>query len=85
MTMDVKDAVNIANEYISTILGLDSVLLEEVELTENSIAGSSGFWNITFSYDDSPDYTYPKRRKYKTVILDANDGKFRAIKIREIK
>jgi hypothetical protein len=83
--IDVKVAVNAAKEYISSFLGLDSVLLEEIELGEDNTVGSEGSWNVTFSYDDSPDFVYPKKRKYKTVILDARDGKFRAIKIREIK
>ena len=83
--IDVKEAVNAAKEYISSFLELDSVLLEEIELVKDNIAGSEGAWNVTFSYDDSPDFVYPKKRKYKSVILDAQDGKFRAIRIREIK
>jgi hypothetical protein len=85
MPMEIRDAVGVAAKYISEILSVPParLLLEEVELSEDE-----RYWYITFSYptprdpDDLAVYvTTP--RSFKTVKMNASNGRLEAIRIRE--
>lgn len=91
--IDVKDAVqsakNAAKDFLAEDVVLDDLLLEEVELndTENT-------WLITLGFNvlnknamrgigaalTGTQYI----RKYKTFSIDAETGKVKAMKIREV-
>ncbi len=77
--IQIKDAVEIAHSNLQSLVPLASaVLLEEVELEEGS-------WNITLSYPDpfAPSFLgQAAPRKYKIFVIDAENGNFKAMKIR---
>jgi hypothetical protein len=88
--IDVKQAVKAAKDYATEILGdLPNLELEEVEISDDD-----RYWLITFGFDTNkptPENPAglaalgygPKARKYKIIEIAKDDGKFKAMKIRE--
>lgn len=84
MPMGVKRAVLTASEYLADVMRIspDKLVLEEVELSEDG-----RFWQVTFSYPtpETKDMLHILRsRSYKIVRLNAEDGSFVSIKIRQV-
>lgn len=78
--IDVKEAVKIAYEYFRSLRPESgSVQLEEVEPTEDE-----GYWLITLSHS-SPDLFDVENRQYKTLKVNATDGRVVSMKIRVLK
>lgn len=81
MSIDVKNAVELAGKYLSDLLQIPvaNMLLEEVER-------SGPYWKVTLSYPDPSGSfrTLVGGRTYKVVELDADNGEFVAVKIRAI-
>lgn len=96
--IDVKESVRTALDYLSNLYdtsGFKDILLEEVELSEDEKR-----WNVTIGftrpvYSDNPiraaleKATMDKsgiqyKREYKVFEISADDGKVRAMKIREV-
>lgn len=79
-TVDLNNAVNVAEQRLTSILGgnCQEIRLEELELSDDD-----RYWLVTLSYEDSRD-TIPRRRRYKTIKLDAKTGEFRAMTIRGV-
>jgi hypothetical protein len=91
--IEVKDAVQVAksaaNEYLGSETALKDLLLEEVELDKPNRA-----WAITLGFNVPVANKFERigaalagqmyTRKYKTFIIDAETGEFRAMKIRDI-
>ena len=94
MEMDVKDAVRAAKDYISTIYadeGISRVGLEEVKFE----AALPGTWDVTIGFFRSfrPEpmgqlaaalQTDPRRRVYKIVRINDNDGQVISVTHRAI-
>jgi len=77
--IDVKEAVNIARDYLEMIYSttsLRSLLVEEVELSENG-----NYWYVTFGWDLDMMGT---QRTYKIFKISASDGEVLSMKIREV-
>lgn len=95
MNIDVNKAIKLGFEYVKDFYdnqnqNIPNLLLEEVELDEYQSQ-----WLITIGFDfirkktatDTlsffPKTIIEKERVYKVVRIDANDGKFISMKIRE--
>lgn len=91
--IEVKDAVKFAKtaaqDFLADDVTLDDLLLEEVELNE-----SENTWLITLGFDvlnknamrglGAALVGAQYIRKYKTFCIDAETGKVKAMKIREV-
>lgn len=78
--IQLKDAVTIAQSRMAELVPqATSLLLEEIELTNNE-------WVITLSFPDGQylglNIVGGTPRKYKTIIIDAETGDFKSMKIR---
>jgi hypothetical protein len=84
--MDVKEATEKAIEYFKKFYpNVEKVQLEEVEITDDD-----KYWNIVLSYEniESTPLSYlqiGQQRTFKVFKIDANTGKVRSMKIRNIK
>ena len=84
--MDVKEAIEKAIEYFKKFYpNVEKVQLEEVEITDDD-----KYWNIVLSYENME--TTPlsylqigQQRTFKVFKIDANTGKVRSMKIRNLK
>ena len=84
--MDVKEAIENAIEHFKKFYpNVEKVQLEEVEITDDD-----KYWNIVLSYENKE--TTPlsylqvgQQRTFKVFKIDANTGKVRSMKIRNIK
>lgn len=76
--LDVRAAANIAKENLITISEqeFEDLRIEEVELSEDENA-----WLITFGYEVS---AFERIRNYRTIKIDANDGRFISMKMRKM-
>ncbi|MGC4034779.1 MAG: hypothetical protein QM764_02385 [Chitinophagaceae bacterium] len=84
-----REAISHAKTAITnfyTTMETSDFLLEEVELSDDN-----SHWTITFSMPDkNPTEASFARdllgnaRKYKIIIIDATNGKFKAMKIRKL-
>ncbi len=96
--IDVKESVRTALDYLSNLYdtsGFKDILLEEVELSEDEKR-----WNVTIGfsrpvYSDNPIQAAIEKiasgqtkihykREYKVFEIAADDGKVRAMKMREV-
>lgn len=91
--IEVKDAVQYAKtaakDFLAEDVTLDDLLLEEVEFND-----SENTWLITLGFDvinknamrgiGAALAGVQYIRKYKTFIIDAETGKVKAMKIREV-
>ena len=78
--ISINDAVKIAQRTLQDLVPQASnILLEEVELDVNN-----GEWLITLSFPDSSNgfSVMGSQRKYKLIMVDAEAGTFKAMKIR---
>ena len=96
--IDVKKAIEIAMDYLKEVYSnsfffFSNVILEEIERQEYNNHGDCWFITIGFDENDNrnkglasaiDDIISPStpKRKYKTIIIDA-DGNVPAMKIRE--
>ncbi|MGD9329166.1 MAG: hypothetical protein PVH48_09395 [Cyclobacteriaceae bacterium] len=84
--MDVKEATEKAIEYFKKFYpNIEKVQLEEVEITDDD-----KYWNIVLSYENME--TTPlsylqigQQRTFKVFKIDADTGKVRSMKIKNIK
>jgi len=87
--IDVKQAVQVASDFIKQLYGADQLqqlTLEEVELTDDD-----RFWLVTLGFS-RPELASPleafatakQRREYKILKIHADSGKVQAMKIREV-
>ena len=84
--MDVKEATEKAIEYFKKFYpNIERVQLEEVEITDDD-----KYWNIVLSYENME--TTPlsylqigQQRTFKVFKIDADTGKVRSMKIKNIK
>jgi len=92
--LNVKEAVQIAVEAAKNLLGenvLTNLELEEVEFSEES---DDPHWLITLGFDKKLPTTdlkslsllqsFEYARKYKTFVIDAETGKVKAMKMRQV-
>jgi hypothetical protein len=79
--IDVKQAVNIAVEYLKAFYPhLKQIRLEEVELSDDR-----NFWFITLSYPDESNITIlPPSKQYKIFKIDVETGEVLSMKIRQV-
>jgi hypothetical protein len=95
--IDVKQAVQVANEHAKYLFGaetLKNLKLEEVELADDS--PENCYWLVTLGFDEEniqPKFTNELlanlasgkyTRTYKEFKINANTGEFKAVKIRKI-
>ena len=77
--IDVKTAVKVAADYLSSLVSAYNTRLEEVELTEDG-----DYWLITLSYDTKPSPLPFELRSYKQLKLNRQTGDVLAMKIRTL-
>ena len=84
--MDVKEATEKAIEYFKKFYpNVEKVQLEEVEITDDD-----KYWNIVLSYEnvETTPLSYlqiGQQRTFKVFKIDADTGKVRSMKIKNIK
>jgi len=84
--IDVKEAVLIAKQKASEVLGQAVTTLEEIEREEYK---GLEVWSITLSYPRGPGQISPLSRlsadplQYKRFLVDAETSELHAIKVRE--
>lgn len=77
--LDVKSAVKVATEYLSSLVpAAQQTRLEEVELTEDG-----AYWLITLSYYAEGGIPF-ESRSYKLLKVDRQTGDVVAMKIRTL-
>ena len=80
--IDVKQAVNIASQYLISLYAdkaPSDVQLEEVELSEDE-----KFWFVTLSFTERLSYLINLRKSYKLFKINADTGQVQSMKIREV-
>ncbi len=84
--MDVKEATEKAIEYFKKFYpNVEKVQLEEVEITDDD-----KYWNVVLSFEnvETTPLSYlqiGQQRTFKVFKIDADTGKVRSMKIRNIK
>jgi hypothetical protein len=80
--LDVKQAVDIASQYLIALFAdkaISNIQLEEVELSEDE-----KHWLITLSFTESQQILFPPRKSYKLFKINADTGQVQSMKIREV-
>ncbi len=87
MTIDVKQAVDIAKQQAACMLDQGQANLEEIE---RDVYKGREVWDITLSFPRDPEQISPLMRfgtnllQYKRFLIDVQTGDLVAIKLREL-
>jgi len=82
-TITAKRAIEVARTYLKSILKVSTILVEEIERTEDG-----GYWLITLSHDpeiQQGKLSFLEKRKYKVFKISSTTGEVVSMRIRQVR